>query len=106
MTYDNQRSYERYGYETQVQYACSDEKKYYDAKMCNYSNGGMYFETPYPVEEGSKLYIKMKNYSPSGSGPEAYETYYGKAKWVAPYAGSDTPYYGVGVQYKKSVDYS
>ncbi len=106
MTDDNQRSYDRYDYEAEVQYAYAGEEKYYDAKVYNYSNGGMYFKTQYPVAAGSKLYIKMKNYAPSGSGPEAYKSYYGSARWYSRYAGSDTPYYGVGIEYKEPVDYS
>ena len=105
MTDYNRRAYERYDYEAEVRYAYSGEEKYYDAKVYNYSNGGMYFQTEYPVKEGSKLYIKMKNYDASGSGPEAYEGYYGDVKWYARYPGSDTPYYGVGVGYKEPVEY-
>lgn len=105
MTEENPRTYERYSYEAAVQYAYAGEEKYYDAKMYNYSNGGMYFETQYAVEPGAKMYIKMANYSPNASGPESYETYYGEARWCSEYSGPGAAYYGIGVQYEEPVSY-
>ena len=106
MAADNKRSYERYYYEAPVQYAYAGEEKYYDAKMYNYSNGGMYFESAYAVEPGSQVYVKMANYSADASGPESYESYYGEAKWCSQTTKQNAAYYGVGVQYAEPVTYT
>lgn len=106
MKKDNRRSYERYEYEAPLQYAYVDKEKYYESKMYNYSSGGMYFESKYPVLAGSQIYINMVNYSPTGYGPDAYQTYQGKATRCSEYKDQGTPYYGVGVEYNEPVKYA
>lgn len=105
MAKGNQRAYDRYSCEAVAQYAYTGEENYYEAKIYNYSNGGMYLESQYAVDPGTKMDIKMTNYSPGASGPESCETYQAEVKRCSEYSGQGATYYGVGVQYKEPVSY-
>ena len=88
--YIEKRAYERYDYEAPIGYKYYDKNDYYDAKIYNYSMGGMCFESDYAIQHGADIYIKMNNYSSDASGPEAYEGYRGKVIWCKEYPASDS----------------
>lgn len=69
---------------------------YYDAKMHNYSVGGMYFEADYAPLPGTEIYIGVKN-SPYDAGPDVYRARVRWRKQLMP--GASSYQYGVGVKY-------
>ena len=93
------RTYSRNPYEATIMYANYNTENYYHAKMYNSSAGGMYFESDHAIKPESDICIKMVNYSPDKSGPEADKAYRAKVKWCEKKIKSDTPCYGIGIQY-------
>jgi len=93
-----------YRYDTQKKYYESDT--YYDAYMCNYSEGGGYLETSEKINVGQQVYVEMKNYYKTSSGPEKYETYTGYVQWSNE-LGTSSPggQYGYGIKYENPVYY-
>ena len=52
----------------------------YEARMQNYSNGGIYFESDGLLEKGTKIYICMQN-SPYAQASGVLEYYTGEVMW-------------------------
>ncbi len=55
------REFERYNDPAEIVYAVSGSTSYNNAKMCNCSMGGMYFNSKYPLQPGTGICIKMIN---------------------------------------------
>ena len=67
----------------------------YEAKMLNYSAGGMYFESDYAPLPGSEVNIGIKH-SPYDSGPDIYRA---QVRWRTSLPQNSKYAYGVGVRY-------
>jgi len=52
----------------------------YEAKMLNYSNGGIYFESNSLLQKGAKIYICIEN-SPFANSSGLLEYYTGEIRW-------------------------
>jgi hypothetical protein len=70
------------------------------ARMFNYSDFGLYFETDHFLAPGADIYIGIPN-SPYAPDPDSYERYHAEIKWRKPLKYSAF-YYGYGVQFLKS----
>jgi len=68
----------------------------YEARMQNYSNGGIYFESDGLLEKGTKIYICMQN-SPYAQASGVLECYTGEVIWRK-YLKQSSFKYGYGVQ--------
>jgi len=68
----------------------------YEAKMLNYSNGGIYFESNSLLEKGAKIYICIKN-SPYAKSSGVSEYYTGEIMWRK-YLKRSFFDYGYGIQ--------
>ncbi len=74
---------------------------YYEAKMFNYSIGGMYFESDYAPLPGSEIYIGIEN-SPYDAGADIYRA---QVRWRKELPDEQSRFnYGVGVKYSQPVD--
>ncbi len=67
------------------------------ARMFNYSDFGLYFETDHFLAPGSDIYIGIPN-SPYTPDPDVYERYHAVIKWRRPLKKSSF-YYGYGVRF-------
>ena len=67
------------------------------ARMFNFSDTGLYFESDYVIQPGTELYIGIAN-SPYAAEPDVYECYRAEVKWRKPLIKSSY-YYGYGVKY-------
>ena len=68
----------------------------YNAKMYNYSQGGMYFEADYAPLPGTEIYIGVKK-SPYDA---AADVYHAQVRWRRQLRPGASAYqYGVGVKY-------
>ena len=67
------------------------------ARMFNYSDFGLYFETDHFLAPGTDIYIGIPN-SPYASDPDIYERYHTVIKWRKPLKKSSF-YYGYGVRF-------
>ena len=73
---------------------------YYEAKMFNYSHGGMYFESDYAPLPGTEIYIGIEN-SPYDSGADVYRA---QVRWRKQLPDGESKFnYGVGVKYSQPI---
>lgn len=99
MCADTKRTYSRNAYEAPIMYANYNTENYYNAKMYNAGPGGMYFESDQALKPKSDICIKMINYTPDTSGPEAYQAYRAQVKWCRKIDKEETSCYGIGIQF-------
>lgn len=71
----------------------------HEARMLNYSAGGMYFESDYAPLPGSEVSIGIRQ-SPDDGGPDIYRA---QVRWRTPLPLGSKYAYGVGVSYCKPV---
>ena len=88
----------RTSYEAPIQYFHSQSDHYYNSRMYNYSEGGLYFESFKALAPDSKINIIMPNYSPDTSGPEAFHSYLAEIRWCQDRSDPKLSRYGVGVR--------
>ena len=73
---------------------------YYQAKMLNYSLGGMYFESDYAPLPGTEIYIGIEN-SPYDANADVYRA---QVRWRKQLTDERSKYsFGVGVKYSQPV---
>ena len=71
---------------------------YYQAKMLNYSRGGLYFETDYAPLPGTDIFISIEN-SPYDFGADVYRA---QVRWRTELSKKKSKYsFGVGVRYNQ-----
>lgn len=75
----------------------------FDAKLLNFSESGVYFETGHGLKPGATIFLKTKVVSPSKINSLDHEhprsVSLGEVKWRIDISGNDQSYYGVGVRY-------
>lgn len=91
------RDYFRYKYRAKILLEAYSTGAYYQAKMLNYSRGGLYFESDYAPLPGTDIYIGIEN-SPYDFGADLYRA---QVRWRTKLSKKKSKYsYGVGVRYK------
>jgi len=97
----NYRAFSRNFSEAPIVYAFHNTEKYYTAKMCNCSEGGMYFESEHnTLKRGTDIWIKMVNSSPDLHGTAVQDGYRAEVVWCRRISDREaSPYYGVGVRF-------
>ena len=88
----------RTSYEAPIQYFHAQSDHYYNSRMYNFSEGGLYFESLQALEPDSKINIMMPNYSPETAGPEAFQSYLAEIRWCQDRSDQKLSRYGVGVR--------
>lgn len=74
---------------------------HYEAKMYNYSRGGMYFESDYAPLPGTEIYIGIEK-SPYDASPDIYRA---QVRWRRELATKESRYtFGVGVAYHYPIE--
>jgi hypothetical protein len=97
------RASKRLTYEAPVTIENCDTGEYVYGRMYNYSLGGMYFETDYPLDAGSEIRVAIRK---STNGP-GFDHFRAKVRWCQEISGAVVLYnYGVGVQYLSSFSQS
>ena len=75
----------------------------YGAEALNYCSSGMCFKSNLVLQPGASIYIRVKKYSPNGSGPNGSRglrsVSLAEVKWCKEISAGDAPYYGIGVKY-------
>ena len=64
-----------------IVYAFQDSDQFNPARLFNYCQGGMCFETGEAVEPGSDIYIMMENFLPDSIDAEFYDGYLAEVRW-------------------------
>ncbi len=101
--YTEKRQFERLDHDAPIVYAYHDSDKFFGAKMCNCSQGGMCFESSYAVKPGLDLYIMMESYTPDAIASDVYDGYLAKVIWCRKTPIEDARIYWVGVKYYETV---
>jgi hypothetical protein len=87
----------RFDYQTPIVLEDSKFGVLQGARMFNYSDFGLYFETDHFLAPGTDIYIGIPN-SPYTPDAEVYERYHALIKWRKPLKRSSF-YYGYGVRF-------
>ena len=103
MSKDDKRASKRLTYEAPVTIENCDTGEYVYGRMYNYSLGGMYFETDYPLDAGAEIRVAIRK---STDGP-GFDHFRAKVRWCQEISGAVVLYnFGVGVQYLSSFSQS
>ncbi len=93
----------RHSCEATIEWSYFNKEIYFDAKLLNFSEGGVYFETGHDLKPGATIFLKMKMASSSKINSLDHEyprsVSLGEVKWRIDLSGSDRSYYAVGVRY-------
>ena len=98
MQTQSRRKCERHQSEAPVQYVYRQPDLYYNSRVLNYCEDGMYFESIQPLELNSQVRIIMPNYSSEASGPEAFQSYLAEIRWCQKIPDEKPSQFGVGVE--------
>ena len=97
LQFPEDRDYTRFRHISPLQVKDWSSGKIYEARMQNYSNGGIYFESDGLFQKGAKIYVCMQN-SPYTQTSDLLEYYAGRVMWRKDL--KESPYYfGYGVQF-------
>jgi len=86
----------RFAHESKVTLESNEIGFRRDARMYNFSDFGIYFESDYSLQPGSDIFVGI-NDSPFAAEPDKYERYRGVVKWRKTLKHSSY-YYGYGVE--------
>ena len=101
MAKDDRRASKRLTYEAPVTIENCDTGEYFYGRMYNYSLGGMYFETDYPLPQGAEIRVAIRS---SKEGP-GFDHFRASVKWCTEISEAVVLYnYSVGVQYLSSFE--
>ena len=96
MDYSEQRDATRLKHTASILLENFPAGAHHEAKMHNYSRGGMYFESDYAPLPGTEIYIGIEK-SPYDSSPDMYRA---QVRWRQKLLMQDSQYsFGVGVKY-------
>ena len=77
--------------------------QYFQGKMANYSQNGLYFESESALQPGTSILIRVQNNLDVGRAFEFKEGFrsisLGEVKWCKEIISESSTYYGVGVRY-------
>ena len=99
MAVETPRAFPRTQYEAPIKYLNVNPDYIYMTRMYSFSDGGLYFESFQSLMPDLQIYIIMTNYAPESDGPEAYQSYLANIRWCHKLPQTDTPRYGVGVEF-------
>ena len=100
MTALAQRAFYRAPYEASITYALYSTEEYFDAKMYNNGEGGMYFESENTIPSGSDILIRITDDTSGTHPPEACDGYRGEVMWCRKiFKENGASCYGVGVRF-------
>jgi hypothetical protein len=97
------RTFDRHNQEARIVCAYLNTNEYCQAKLLNYCEGGLYFESEIAFKVRASIYIRIKEFSQEASESPLHDgfrtTTLGEVKWCKEI--SDTGFYkfGIGVKY-------
>ena len=101
ITTTERRRHERHKCEAIIEWSYVNIEVFFDAKLLNFSESGVYFETAHDLKPGSTIFLKIKMVPSSKINPLVPErprsVSLGEVKWRIELSGRDQDHYGVGV---------
>ena len=93
----------RHSCEAAIEWSYFNKEIYFDAKLLNFSEDGVYFETGHDLKPGATIFLKMKMASSSKINSLDHEhprsVSLGEVKLQTDLSRSDQSSFGVGVRY-------
>jgi len=97
----NKRVYARYNYETPIMFASRENRyAFYGARTLNCSMGGLYFEGPYPLQQGMVISIMRADNSPEAKLLSKYSEQLAEVKWCKKVESENQRAFGAGVMFQ------
>jgi hypothetical protein len=97
------RTVDRHFHEARLVCAYFNTNTYYQAKMLNYCQGGLYFESELAFRPGTNIYIRIEEFSQEASKSPFHNgfrtTTLGEVKWCKEISGAKSCKFGIGVKY-------
>ncbi len=98
-----QRKYVRQTCKADIEWSYFNTAKYFDAKLLNFSRGGVYIETAYDIALGATILIRLGNVH-SVNGESVNHAYpklvsLGEVAWHRKISEQHNKYFGAGVRY-------
>ena len=97
------RTLDRHCQEARLVCAYFNTNKYSQAKMLNYCEGGLYFESELAFKPGTSIYIRIETFLLEGSESPLRHgfrtTTLGEVKWCREISGTESYNFGIGVKY-------
>ena len=99
----DKRRHVRHKCEATIEWSYFNKEIQFDAKLLNFSESGVYFETGHDLKPGATIFLKMKTVSSceinSFDHGRPRSVSLGEVKWHIDLSASDQSCYGVGVRY-------
>lgn len=93
------RSHQRIEHQAPIQLAVFNSEQFQPSSMCNYSDGGLCYETTQPLTLEDDVCIVMDNYTPGQSGPEGFRSYLARIRWIELISKNGATHYAAGAQW-------
>ena len=97
------RRHERYRCKASIEWAYFNAGSYFDAKLLNFSRGGVYIESDHDIILGATIIIRLKKVYPSKIEPGDLEyprlVSLGEVTWLPKFHEKHKSFYGAGVRY-------
>jgi len=98
MTAQTKRAFTRTRHEVPIRYGYENTPRYFDSKIYNSSQGGMYFETDHALKLDSNINIAIENFPPVLSDRQILKHCTVEVRWCRKLSSADPPRYGVGAR--------
>jgi len=99
----SKRVCDRYDCCFSISYARFNSTQYFQGRMVNYSQGGLYLESKEAIRPGASIIIRVQYNLDADSASKVREGFrsltLGEVKWCKELILEASPYYGVGVKY-------
>ena len=97
------RSFDRYYHEIPITVAYFNTNRYRSAKMLNYSEGGIYFESDFAFQPRTSIYIRIEKKVTDPPESKIHNGFrsaaLGEVKWCKEIDKGESGKYGIGVKY-------
>ena len=106
--HENRRRAERYRSDARIKWSYFNKNRFYDAKISNFSQDGIYFETPHKIKPGTTILIRLETLTSNNM--KSAETVFlrtvslADVKWCSEASIDTANNYGVGVRHLISGD--
>ena len=95
----DRRKSERIEYVAPIVFALRGSDHFVDARLCNFSKGGMGFVTAAPLQRGCEIYIMTEHFSTDTIGAEIYDGFLARVLWCQAQPDSPKDAFQVGAAY-------
>ena len=97
------RNCDRYDQEALISWSYFNAENFFNAKLLNYSESGLCFESEIELQPGAEIYIRLDKLLPDPNGNRLHEGFrtvtLGEAKWCKQMDAIGSRKYAIGIRY-------